>query len=103
MRDTARYRRLDETQITQTLRRLRDRISERFPGSGLSKVAGELVALSEEAFDRIEYVRRPNWPIRVAVGGIIAGMVAVVVLGAVSIHVSGRVNSVSELAQMLDA
>src|SRR6516162_10879595 len=100
MSNTARYRELDQTQITQTLRRLHDRISERFPGSGLSNVAGELVALSEEAFDRIAYVRRRNWPIRVAVGAIIAGMVTVVVLGAVSIRVSGKVNSISELAQM---
>src|SRR5215470_10488806 len=103
MREPARYRELDQTQITQTLRRLRDRISERFPGSGLSNVAGELVALSEEAFDRIDYVRRPNWPIRVGVWAIIVGMVTVVVLGAVSIHVSGKVNSISELAQTLDA
>ena len=103
MRDTSRYRELDQAQITQTLRRLRDRISERFPGSGLSNVAGELVALSEEAFDRIAYVRRRNWPIRIAVGAIIIGMVTVVVLGAVSIHVSGKVNSISELAQTLDA
>jgi hypothetical protein len=103
MPQTARYRELDQMQITQTLRRLRDRISERFPESGLSNVAGELVALSEEAFDRVDYVRRSNWPIRIAVGAIIVGMVTVVVLGAVSIRVSGKVNTVSELVQMLDA
>jgi len=103
MRELARYRELDQTQITQTLRRLRDRISERFPESGLSKVGSELVALSEEAFDCVDYVRKPNWPIRIAVGAVIAGMVAVVGLGAVSIRVSGKVNSVSELVQMLDA
>ena len=40
MREIARYRQLDQAQITQTLRRLRDRISERFPGSGLGNVAG---------------------------------------------------------------
>jgi hypothetical protein len=103
MHEIGRYRQLDQTQITETLRRLRDRISERFPGSGLANVAGELVSLSEEAFDRIAYVRRPNWPIRVAVGAIIAGMVTVVGLGALSIRVSGKVNSFSELVQMLDA
>jgi hypothetical protein len=103
MREIARYRQLDQAQITQTLRRLRDRISERFPGSGLSNVAGELVSLSEEAFETVAYVGRTNWPIRIAVGAIIVGMVSVVVLGAVSIHVSGKVNSLSELAQMLDA
>jgi hypothetical protein len=103
MREIARYRQLDQTQITHTLHRLRDRIAERFPGSGLSNVAGELIALSEEAFERIVYVRRPNWPIRLAVAAVIVGMVTVVTLGAVSIHVSSRVNSISELVQTLDA
>jgi hypothetical protein len=102
-RDTARYRRLDQSQITQTLRRLRDRISERFPGAGLANVADELVSLSEEAFECIAYVQKPNWPIRAAVGIVIALMTGIVALGASSIRVSGRVNSLSELAQMLDA
>ncbi|HVE34658.1 MAG TPA: hypothetical protein VNC18_13910 [Gemmatimonadaceae bacterium] len=103
MREIARYRQLDQAQIAQTLGRLRDRIAERFPGSGLSNVAGELVSLSEEAFDCVAYLRKPNWPIRVAVGIVIAAMVVVVGLGALSIRVSSRVNSVSELVQTLDA
>src|SRR6478672_6816245 len=103
MREIARYRQLDQSQIGQTLRRLRDRIAERFPGSGLSNVAGELVSLSDEAFECVAYLRKPNWPIRVAVGVVIAAMVIVVGLGAVSIRVSSRVSSVSELVQTLDA
>jgi hypothetical protein len=103
MREFARYRQLDQGQISQTLWRLRDRIAERFPGSGLSKVAGELVSLSDEAFDCVAYLRKPNWPIRVAVGVVIAAMVVVVGLGALSIRVSRQVSSVSELVQTLDA
>lgn len=103
MRQIARYRQLDQAQIGQTLGRLRDRIAERFPGSGLSNVAGELVLLSDEAFECVAYLRKPNWPIRVAVGVVIAAMVVVVSLGALSIRVSSRVNSVSELVQTLDA
>jgi len=103
MREIARYRQLDQSQIAQTLGRLRDRIAERFPGSGLSNVAGELVSLSDEAFECVAYLRKPNWPIRVAVGVVIAAMVVVVGLGAVSIQVSSRVSSVSELVQTLDA
>src|SRR5690349_4995394 len=103
MREIARYRQLDQAQIGQTLGRLRDRIAERFPGSGLSNVAGELVSLSHEAFDCVAYLRKPNWPIRVGVGIIIAAMVVVVGLGALSIRVSNRVSSVSELVQTLDA
>lgn len=103
MREIPRYRQLDQSHIGLTLRRLRDRIAERFPGSGLSNVAGELVSLSDEAFDCVAYLRKPNWPIRVAVGVVIAAMVVVVGLGALSIRVSSRVNSVSELVQTLDA
>jgi hypothetical protein len=103
MREIARYRQLDQTQIGQTLRRLRDRIAERFPESGLSNVGAELVSLSEEAFACVAYIRRPNWGIRVAVGVVIAAMIAVVGLGALSIRVSGQINSLSELVQMLDA
>jgi hypothetical protein len=44
MREIARYRQLDQTQIGQTLRRLRDRITERFPESGLADVSAELVS-----------------------------------------------------------
>jgi len=103
MREIPRYRQLDQSHIGLTLRRLRDRIAERFPGSGLSNVAGELVSLSDEAFDCVAYLRKPNWPIRVAVGVVIAAMVVVVGLGALSIRVSSRVNSVSELVQTLEA
>lgn len=103
MRAIARYRQLDQAQIGQTLGRLRDRIAERFPGSGLSNVAEELVLLSQEAFDCVAYLRKPNWPIRVAVGVVIGAMVVVVGLGALSIRVSSQVNSVSELVQTLDA
>ena len=103
MRQPAHYRQLDEVQISHTLRRLRDRVAERFPGSGLSGVASELVVLSEESFECVAYVRRPNWPIRIAVGIVIALMVAIVAIGVWNIRVPGNVNSLSELVQMLDA
>jgi hypothetical protein len=103
MRQPAYYRQLDEVQISQTLRRLRDRVAERFPGSGLANVASELVVLSEEAFECVAYVRRPNWPIRVTVGIVIAAMAAIVGIGVWNVHVPGKVNSFSELVQMLDA
>jgi hypothetical protein len=103
MRDLSRFRRLDESQISQTLRRLRDRVAERFPGSGLQNVSAELVELSEESFDCVRYIQRPSWPIRVAVGTVIAGMTAVIGLGALSLQVSRTVDRISELVQMLDS
>lgn len=103
MVDLARYRRLDKTQIDHTLRRLRDRIVERFPGSGLSNVSAELIAISEESFECVEYLARPSWPIRLGVGATIAAMLGVVALVTVKFRVSGQVDRLSELVQMLDA
>jgi hypothetical protein len=103
MRPPARFRQLDESQIGVTLRRLRDRVRERFPESSLSGVTAELVSLADESFACGAYLRRPNWPIRLAVGTVIAAMVTVIVLGAMSIHVPGRVDRLSELVQMLEA
>ncbi len=37
------YRRLDGARIVETLERLRQRIGERFPGSGLERVSGDLL------------------------------------------------------------
>jgi hypothetical protein len=102
--DLTRYRQLDETQIDQTLRRLADRIAERFPDSGLSQLSADLVALSSDARGVAAYLSRPNWPIRVLVGTVIAGMSAVVILAALSMRrISGEVDRLSELAQMLDS
>ncbi|HVX36839.1 MAG TPA: hypothetical protein VHC71_11545 [Hyphomicrobium sp.] len=69
----ARYRSLDANKIVETLKRLEQRISERFPGSGLSCVCAELIAVAKQTSERIELVARPNWTLRtllvVLVGG----------------------------------
>ncbi|HJS46690.1 MAG TPA: hypothetical protein VJ773_01750 [Gemmatimonadales bacterium] len=51
-------RHLDEGQVLRTIARLRDRISERFPGSGLSGVATALLALGEGTAARVERLKR---------------------------------------------
>src|SRR5438067_3582075 len=99
----ARYRRLDAAQIDTTLRRLRDRIAERFPGSGLSQVSVELIALADEASRCVEYLRRPLWLVRVGVGTAIVAMVGVLVAAGLSIRLTGTVDRFSELVQSLEA
>lgn len=56
MTATGEYRQLSEAQITGRLRRLRDRISERFPESGLSRLSSELILVSQEAKASVDYV-----------------------------------------------
>jgi hypothetical protein len=79
------YRQLVEAQVLVTLSRLRDRICERFPESGLAGVAGELLELGRETATLVAYLRRPLWPVRCAVA-LVIGLLAVV-LGAVVISV----------------
>lgn len=103
MNRTGEYRQLSEAQITQTLSRLRDRISERFPESGLSRLASELILISQEARESVDYVQRPHWGIRIGVGAVIATMVAIIGIAATSVRITGRVDRLSDLMQMLEA
>jgi len=100
---TGEYRQLSEAQITQTLRRLCDRISERFPDSGLSRLSSELILVSQEGGEAVDYVRRPHWGIRSGVGLVIAGMVGIIGIAATSVRINGRVDRLSDLMQMLEA
>lgn len=67
------YRELNVDRIVTTCERLHRRICERFPESGLSKVAEELLVVTRESQERIDRGRRPLWELRVlAVLAIIA-------------------------------
>ena len=77
---TRTYRALDEAKIIGTLERLRNRIGERFPGAGLRNVAEELIAVGSEVSECVDYIRKPNWPIRIAAGAAIAGLIALLTL-----------------------
>ncbi len=73
------YRRLDGTRIVETLERLRQRIGERFPGSGLERVSGDLLDAASESMARATALRRPNVPLRIATWALIAIIVFVAV------------------------
>ncbi len=53
------YRKLDAARIVETLDVLGQRISERFSGSGLSKVAADLSAVAHATAERAERLARP--------------------------------------------
>ena len=77
------YRRLDPDRIVATARQLARRIEERFPESGLSRVAAELVGLAEQAAVDGEWIGRPQVGIRLAIAGLI-GLLLVIVGGALA-------------------
>lgn len=69
------YRNLNPEQIVETVRRLKDRVEERFPKSGLGKVAAELHEVAIDAVARTESIDRPHIGLRAASFVIIAALV----------------------------
>jgi hypothetical protein len=66
---------LKADKILETVERLSRHLGERFPGSGLSKVAAELVQLTRESVARAASIRRPNLLLRA--GLVLLGLLAV--------------------------
>jgi len=66
------YQTLDATQIVDTLRRLEQRIGERFPGSSLAAVCRELIDMAQTAQQRSIAIASPNHALRAAVLVVIA-------------------------------
>jgi len=65
------YQSLDAEKLAAIVERLKRRIAERFPGSGLAAVCGELHGLAEKARDSMESLTRPNLWLRFAAGGLV--------------------------------
>jgi hypothetical protein len=98
------YRSLDPERIVETTEALGHRISERFPDSSLSRIAGELLAVSREAAAMSHWLARPHKPLRVAVVGCIVLMF--VVVAGTFLFLDTRVtffSSVADFFQGLDA
>lgn len=66
------YRSLDGELIVATIERLHRRITERFPGSGLSKVCAELHAIAQDSKERCEWIARPNYGLRAGVAAFVS-------------------------------
>ena len=61
------YTELKLDRIVETLAILGNRIEERFPGSGLGKVAGELHSIATDTKPVLEQISRPNFYVRILV------------------------------------
>ena len=102
--DSGAYRHLDLDEIVQTAEVLRRRIDERFPDSGLGRVAGAVTGVARDAAALSAWLERPNLWLR-------AGVLVVVVLGlATAIEVLRSVDlrvslfsSVSDFLQGLES
>jgi hypothetical protein len=97
------YRNLDAGQIVLTCRDNSARIAERFPGSGLSKVAAELLAVSEHAAELSNWLAKPQMLLRALAG---AGIVAVLLIVggvAMSMKLQFTITSAVEFLQGAEA
>jgi hypothetical protein len=97
------YRHLDDDRIIETLQRLRDRISERFPGSSLSRVGEELLTVARESAAHVAYLASPSWWIRGSVAVAIALMLAGLGAAALRIRVETGVARWPEFVQGIEA
>ena len=97
------FRALDEAKIGETLERLRNRIGERFPESGLRDVAEELIAVGRKVSQCVAYLRTPNWPIRITVGFTIAAMTLVLVALARTVNLRDQPRDLADIIQLIQA
>ncbi|MDQ6829354.1 MAG: hypothetical protein M3081_10855 [Gemmatimonadota bacterium] len=97
------YRHVDPARIVETVQRLRARIAERFPDSGLGKVTAELLGLAEHATARSAKMARPHWPIRVGALAASAVMIAIAVGAGLSLHLSAKIEGFPALVQTLES
>ena len=97
------YRRLDSARIVDTARRLASRVAERFPGSGLARVAAELIVVSERAAADEEWFRRPHLGLRAGVGILIVVLVALVAATLAMLLPRPTGSSLPELLQMIES
>lgn len=67
------YRALNPALILATAEMLQQRVAERFPDSGLRKVATELVSLSHDLAKSAKALETPIWWLRILIGIVIVG------------------------------
>jgi hypothetical protein len=98
-----RYRQIDRGQIVLTIERLRNRINERFPDSGLGNVAGELISIAHQTSSLSEYFAKPNWAIRSATVLGYAAMLATIIFLATTIRFEFNVSGIADFFQGIEA
>ena len=97
------YATLDAGRITATVRDISQRLSEEFPGSGLSQVSVSLCDLAEVSAARARRLARPDWRIRIPVGLAVAALIGVAGFALTRLPRIDLASSMSDLAQGLEA
>lgn len=97
------YQHLEITHVIATVEALHRRISEQFPGSGLSKVCGELRDIANRTVDRSKQIERPQYGLRVFIFGLIVALIVVPVGAVILLHPEDEQVEALEFVQVLEA
>src|SRR5215467_2207951 len=79
------YRHLDSEKIIKTVETLKERIERRFPESGLSKVAAELLVVARETVHRTVWIQKPHLPLRA--GAVASTLLIIALLVLMLVHI----------------
>jgi hypothetical protein len=97
------YRSLNADKIVETISLLSNRISERFPNSGLSKVSKEILQIAHQAVARATWIERPNIPLRIGIGILVLAFIGTIVSIFASVRVNTTFTNFSDLMQGVEA
>ena len=98
------FRTLNATRIHKTIEVLHQRVVERFPESGLSKVAAELAAVSVDVQARVAELARPRVGLRLLIGFMLLALIGSLVAIPFLIHDYGAqsVKTLTGFVQVLE-
>jgi hypothetical protein len=99
---TSPYRQLDSQRIVETIEALQQRIEERFPGSGLGKLVGDLHQAADETVSRTAWIQKPHLPLRVGVWTLTVAIVTLFIYLLLSYR-DLRLTEFSNFIQALDS
>lgn len=98
------YRTLSPDRIIETARTLKDRISERLPGSGLYHVSEEVLSVAEGAAEVTAAIEKPHWPLRIGTWVAVIALVVTVPVLIIQAHpVVGGVKAGMEVDRFVQA
>ncbi|HPU57519.1 MAG TPA: hypothetical protein PLH97_14760, partial [Verrucomicrobiota bacterium] len=97
------YLALDASKIVETCRALHEQVCERFPGSGLSRVAGELHSVSTHAAETGAWLARPQYWLRGLSIIAIVAIICVVIGVFLSIDAEPRFTNFADFLQASEA
>ena len=80
------FRKLDSREIVATIEALNRRIEARFPGSGLSRVTGDLLSVGEETVTRMRWIQKPHILLRMAAAILSVAIVALIIFMVSQVH-----------------